>query len=254
MRPTFVTFLFLSLSFVSSMSAQIKKPDPPAVKVPFSGSLQAVAVITDNADSIHGKARLFQRRSTRDPWKSVGEYFPVVVGRSGLAWDVDSAPVTAREFKKEGDGRSPAGMMPLTAGFGVSEKPEGLRLPYTRLGEFTECVDDTASTHYNRIVDRLKVGNFDWKSSEKMLAIGEQYSLGVFVAYNSYPVLRGNGSCIFLHVWKDADSGTSGCTAMARPDLERLAAWLDPAKTPYLVQLTASQYKQYQRSWNLPKQ
>ena len=98
----------------------------------------------------------------------------------------------------------------------------------------------------------MKVGNFDWKSSEKMLEVGEQYGLGVFVAYNSYPVIRGNGSCIFLHVWKDQAIGTSGCTAMERKDLERLVAWLQPSKNPYLVQLPEDAYKKYRKSWNLP--
>src|SRR5262249_47021952 len=39
---------------------------------------------------------------------------------------------------------------------------------------------------------------------------------------------RGAGSCIFLHVWRDAASPTVGCTAMAKPALAELLAWLDP--------------------------
>jgi D-alanyl-D-alanine dipeptidase len=99
----------------------------------------------------------------------------------------------------------------------------------------------------------MQVGNFDWKSSEKMLAVGDQYDLGVFVAYNTYPVVRGNGSCIFLHVWKDAATGTSGCTAMAHRDLERIVGWLEPAKNPYLVQMPEEIYSENQKKWNLPK-
>ena len=179
--------------------------------------------------------------------------FPIVVGRSGLEWAQDSAPEKATQFKKEGDGKSPAGLFPLTFVFGSAVKPEQLTFPYKRLERQTECVDDINSTHYNRVVGRLQVGNFDWKSSEKMLEIGAQYDLGVFVAYNSYPVVRGNGSCIFLHIWKDASTPTSGCTAMERTDLERIVAWIDPAKNPYLVQLTEDEYKDLRKSWNLPK-
>ena len=98
----------------------------------------------------------------------------------------------------------------------------------------------------------MKVGNFDWKSSEKMLEVGDQYDLGVFVAYNSYPALRGNGSCIFLHIWKDADTGTAGCTAMAREDLEKVVKWLDPKKNPHLIQMPEQTYQTYRQSWNLP--
>ena len=155
--------------------------------------------------------------------------------------------------KIEGDGRSPAGLFPLTASFGTSSKPVGVELPYTKLDRFTECVDDVKSNFYNRIVNRMQVGNFDWKSSEKMLAVGTQYDLGVFVAYNTYPVEKGRGSCIFLHIWKDAVSGTSGCTAMERRDLERIVAWLSPAKNPCLVQMPKEIYEKRQKSWKLPK-
>jgi D-alanyl-D-alanine dipeptidase len=157
------------------------------------------------------------------------------------------------KIKAEGDGNAPAGMYPLISAFGTSSKPNAVELPYTRLDQYTECVDDAKSSFYNKIVNRMHVGNFDWKSSEKMLAVGEQYSLGVFVAYNTYPVERLRGSCIFLHVWKDANTGTAGCTAMERRHLERLVAWLSPAKFPYLVQMPSEVYDKRRKTWKLPK-
>ena len=236
-----------------SLTAQIKKPEPPAVKIPFPESRQAVVVTTKDWNTTQGKARLYERSAQTATWNAKGETFAVVLGRSGMAWAQDSAPEKVTQFKAEGDGRSPAGMFPLTYAFGVSMKPESLTFPYTRVVEHTECVDDVNSHHYNKIVGRDKVGIFDWKSSEKMLEIGEPYSLGVFVAYNSYPVVKGNGSCIFLHVWKDAATPTAGCTAMARTDLERIVSWLEPGHHPYLVQLPETEYKSLRKSWNLPK-
>jgi len=249
------TFLLqiLLIGVTVLVSAQVKKPEPPPVNVPFAESLQAVVVTTKDWNATSGTARLYERRTQRDKWRSVGENFPIVVGRTGLAWAQDSAPERATEFKREGDGKSPAGTFPLTFIFGSAVKPEQLTFPYTRLESQTECVDDVNSTHYNKVVGRLKVGNFDWNSSEKMLEIGPQYDLGVFVAYNSYPVVKGNGSCIFLHIWKDALSPTSGCTAMERPNLERIAGWLDQSKNPYLVQLTEAEHGRYRKAWNLPK-
>jgi D-alanyl-D-alanine dipeptidase len=231
----------------------VKKPNPPAEKVPFSRSLQAIVVTTDGWAAIQGKARLFERTSPAGNWRRIGKEIPVVVGRNGLAWDADSAPEGSLQHKQEGDGKSPGGLFPLTFSFGTSAKPEGLSLPYKKLERFTECVDDARSSHYNTVVDRMKVGNNDWKSSEKMLDVGEQYGLGVFVAYNSYPVTAGSGSCIFLHIWKDAATGTSGCTAMDRRDLERIVGWLEPSKNPYLIQLPQEAYNKYRKSWNLPK-
>lgn len=241
--------LFLALT----ASAQVKKPEPPAVKPAFADSLQAIAVTTGHWDDTRGKARLFERKDARASWKPVGAEFAITVGRSGMAvddtasWNKDSAIVA----KKEGDGRSPAGLFPLTYAFGKTETAD-TKLKYLKVVENTECVDDVNSHHYNKIVNRSRVGIFDWKSSEKMLEITPEYDLGVFVAYNSYPAAKGRGSCIFLHIWESPGDATSGCTAMSREDLERVVAWLDPKKNPYLVQMPESAYTNYERTWKLP--
>ncbi len=250
MRAIRLALFILMAAFAAS--GQQKTVPEPAVKIPFAESLQAVVVRTDNWTATTGKAQLFERSSLTAKWKKSGKEFPIVVGRSGLAWGIESAPEAAAAFKKEGDGNAPAGMFPLTFAFGSSDAGRSA-LPYTRLESSTECVDDAASSHYNTIVDRMKVGSLDWNSSEKMLEVGEEYGLGVFVSYNTYPVRRGDGSCIFLHVWKDAETPTSGCTAMDRADLERVVAWLNPARNPYLVQLPRDEYKRYRKAWNLPK-
>ena len=250
-RPISLLIALVALSI--SAYTQVKKPEPPPVKIPFAESLQAVVVTTADWNATTGTARLYERSTATSKWRAAGEEFPIVVGRSGLAWAQDSAPERATQFKKEGDGKSPAGAFPLTFAFGPSTKPEQLTFPYKRVESQTECIDDVNSHHYNKIVGRLQVGIFDWKSSEKMLEIKPEYDLGVFVAYNSYPVVKGNGSCIFLHIWKDAATPTSGCTAMERPNVERITSWLDAAKNPYLVQLTKDEYKALRKSWNLPK-
>lgn len=203
-------------------------------------------------------ARRYERGGPRARWKMVGESFPVLLGRSGMGYGSDTGPLPLKRpdnapSKAEGDGRSPAGAFPITSAFGSASKPEHLDFPYTKLESSTECVDDLASSHYNTIVDRFKVGNFDWKSSEKMLDVGEEYGLGMFVGYNSYPVKRSEGSCIFLHVWKDEETPTSGCTSMSRRNVEMVLSWLEAEKTPYLVQLPEAEYKRLRGSWRLPK-
>ncbi|MGD9628926.1 MAG: L,D-transpeptidase [Pyrinomonadaceae bacterium] len=241
----------LLLVLAAGISAQIKRPEPPPMKVPFAESLQAVVVTTDDWTATSGEAQAYERKDPTSKWKAFGKEFDIVLGRTGLAWAQDSAPETVGDFKKEGDGKSPAGMFPLTFGFGKAESITS-KLSYRKIEDQTECVDDPESTHYNKVVGRLQVGIFDWKSSEKMALITPEYDLGVFVGYNSYPVVKGNGSCIFLHIWKDARSPTSGCTAMARNDLERIVEWLDPTKNPYLVQMPEGEYSRYKKAWNLP--
>ena len=117
----FLHLLALLVISTAMISAQVKTPGSPAVKVPFAESLQALVVTTAGPTAVQGKARLYQRRSATAKWKSVGDEFPVVVGRSGLGWSVDSAPEGVTDLKKEGDGRSPAGLLPLT--FAVILKP-----------------------------------------------------------------------------------------------------------------------------------
>jgi len=242
------------IAFAVVSYAQVKTSEPVAVKIPFAQSLQAVVVTTDNWTATAGTAAIFERKNAKSDWKQIDDAFPVVVGRNGMAWaDLLNGDIDMTKIKQEGDGNSPAGLFPLTSSFGTGSKPNAVDLPYTKLDQYTECVDDAKSGFYNRIVNRMQVGNFDWRTSEKMLAIGEPYELGVFVGYNSYPVEKGRGSCIFLHVLKDSTSGTAGCTAMERRNLERIVGWASPAKNPYLVQMPKGIYDKKRKSWKLPK-
>lgn len=248
-------FSLLTLFLCANAFAQTKNISPPP-QFAYSKSLQAVVVTTADWSAVQGNAQKFERKNAKSEWKAVGESFAVVVGKNGMAWGagLNELPSdTGRLLMKvEGDGKAPAGIFALSSAFGSGEKPPAAKLPYAKLDEFTECVDDVNSAHYNRIVDRMKVGNFDWKSSEKMLAVGAEYDLGVFVEHNAEKQ-KGGGSCIFLHVWKDANSGTAGCTAMARENVEAIVNWLDPAKNPVLIQLPADSYAQFQTKWKLPK-
>ncbi len=248
--------LLLILFSVTHILAQVKTISPPRVEVPYSESLQAVVITTKNWSAINGTAQFFERENTKSIWKETGKSFPIVVGVNGMAWSdgLNELPSDTGRLlmKTEGDGKSPAGIFSLTSAFGTTGNSGKYKLPYTKLTEYTECVDDVKSFHYNKIVNRMQVGNFDWKSSEKMLEIVPQYDLGVFVEHN-FERQSGAGSCIFLHIWKDSKTGTAGCTAMERKNIETVLAWLDPQKNPVLIQLPADSYKQFQTKWKLPK-
>jgi len=243
--------------FTVSLFAQVKIVPTPTPKIPFSASLQTVVVTTKDWTATNGTAQIFERKNTKSNWKSVGESFPVVIGKNGMAWGLGLNALPSDTgmilMKKEGDGKSPAGIFPLTSAFGTIEKAGFIKFPYTKIQEWTECIDDVNSNHYNKIVNRMQAGVFDWKSSEKMLEIGAEYDLGIFVGHNINPISKGSGSCIFLHIWKDANETTLGCTAMARENIENLLKFFDPSKNPVLIQLPQDSYKQYQKAWKLPK-
>jgi len=222
---------------------------------PLARARQVVVVTTRGWDDVPGTLRRFERKGKSGAWARVGADVPVAVGRNGLGWGVGLVETGGTEgpAKKEGDGRAPAGVFALGSAFGFAPFREAawLRLPYVPLTDTVECVDDTASRHYNRIVDRLAVGDFDWNSSERMRSI-EGYRWGLFVRHNAAPPVAGRGSCIFLHIWAGAGQGTAGCTAMEEERLTELLRWLDPKRLPLLVQLPETEYARLRAAWRLP--
>ena len=235
-----------------SVAAGAQQAPRAASAIPASAR-QLVLVVTPAWDTTAGTMRRYTRRSASASWRPVGAAVPVVVGASGLAWGADSLGGPDDPHKREGDGRSPAGIFPLegTFGFAPASAMSRLRMPYVPLLAGTECVDDTASVHYNTVLDRARAPSVDWSSSEHMRRIA-QYRFGVLVGYNTRPVSRGRGSCIFLHIWDGPGSSTAGCTAFPRADVERLVGWLDRAKHPVLVQLPAAEYARLKGRWALP--
>ncbi len=218
-------------------------------------SRQMVVVTTEDWGRVAGFLQRFEGQNDETPWLAVGSPIPVVVGRNGLGWGRGLHPsATDEPQKKEGDGKSPAGIFSLSSAFGFAppEQMKFLRLSYLQVTDALECVDDVQSARYNTITDNTHILNADWKSSEKMLEVGEQYRLGMVVDHNMAPRAAGKGSCIFIHIWKGNGSGTSGCTAMAKEQLEKIMAWLDSGAQPVLVQLPKMEYQRLQTEWKLP--
>jgi len=252
-RLASVLLLGVALGLVSAspVLAQQARARHTASPVP-AAARQLVLVVTPTWDTTSGTMRTYARSSAHAPWRRVGPSVPVVVGASGLAW-ADSLGADGDPHKREGDGRSPAGVFPLDSAFGFAPASAmtQLRLPYVPLLAGTECVDDTSSVHYNTVVDRDRVPKVDWTSSEHMRRIA-QYQVGVMVGYNTKPIQPRRGSCIFLHIWNGPGSSTAGCTAFPRADVEALLTWLDPKQEPVLVQLPAVEYSRLKKSWALP--
>jgi zinc D-Ala-D-Ala dipeptidase len=234
-------------------------PSPLSAQRPLARAQQLVVVTTPGWDATTGELRRFVRDGIASPWRRVGSAVPIVVGRTGLAWGAGfdrlaaAGLPTAGPRKKEGDGRSPAGVYSFGQAFGFAPAASmrWLRLPYLRLTPSTECVDDQRSVHYNAVVDRNAVARVDWRSSERMRQI-DVYRLGVIVDYNGAPAIKGRGSCIFFHIWSGPRSTTAGCTALDATELRQLMTWLDPRARPAVVQVPAAIYARMRREWGLP--
>jgi D-alanyl-D-alanine dipeptidase len=236
-----------------TLPAQAREPNA------IESSTQVLVVTTADWNAVEGTLQRYERATPRKKWQPVGEAITVVVGKNGLGWgsgtlatSSDKIRAAADPVKKEGDGKAPAGVFALGTVFGYAPQPlPGSKLPYLNLTTSVECVDDTSSKSYNRIVDRTSIVP-DWNSSEHMLRSDELYRWGIFVNHNSNPPAPGAGSCIFLHIWRGPGQGTVGCTAMPQPQLESLLTWLDPSRKPLLIQLPAPQYERLKKQWKLP--
>jgi L,D-peptidoglycan transpeptidase YkuD (ErfK/YbiS/YcfS/YnhG family) len=227
-------------------------PAQVAPRTMLADAQQLVVVRTGDWSTTVGVLQRYERRSGPLVWTPVGRSIPIVVGRTGLAWGIGFDAFASNEpIKHEGDGKSPAGIFPLDTAFGFALSMPTVKLPYVPLRTTSDCVDDTASTHYNTVVDRDRVENVDWKSAEKMREIS-QYRIGVIIGYNAAPPVKPRGSCVFLHIWAGPESHTAGCTAMEASALQDLMMWLDPRKRPVIVQLTDGAYDRLRAAWELP--
>ncbi len=149
------------------------------------------------------------------PWSAV-------IGRSGLA--------PAGE-KREGDGRTPSGVYPAQTAFGNAPAIK-TGLIYRQATAHDFWIDDIASVQYNQWVS----GDVPGVSHEKMLRTDGLYNLGAVIEYNTAPIVTGNGSAIFLHIWRDhGTKPTSGCVALGERRLRKLLAWLDAQQKPLII-------------------
>ncbi|MEQ8480278.1 MAG: L,D-transpeptidase family protein [Hoeflea sp.] len=149
------------------------------------------------------------RRSPSNPLQGIVRIGPHVfraaLGRGGL---------TRR--KREGDGATPIGRMPVLAGFrrgGMQDRDNaGLRL--LRVGTRDGWCDAPGHPSYNRPV-RLPFR----ASHETLLRDDVLYDFGFVLDWNLRSRRRGLGSAIFLHVAKPGYPPTEGCIALSRRDM-----------------------------------
>lgn len=264
MKPALLLLALLLMPLTRSTFAAQSAEEELTV---FAQSTQLIVVTTPDWSTLQGHLQRYERANPHAEWQPVGDSIPVVVGKNGMAWgrglirtDNPEIRTASDPVKKEGDGKSPAGVFALGRAFGYDSQPlPGLKMQYLALTPSIECVDDSHSKLYNRVVDHNKVTS-DWNSSEHMRDTGESYRWGAIVGHNGIlaegedtPPIPYGGSCIFLHVWQNATSGTAGCTAMEPVLLKTMLVWLDPMHKPLLVQLPTAQYAQLLQRWNLPK-
>jgi L,D-peptidoglycan transpeptidase YkuD (ErfK/YbiS/YcfS/YnhG family) len=216
---------------------------------------QLVLVVTPDWNADHGTLRTFER--TASAWREQGDARDVTVGRAGTAWGIGlHAMRTDGPRKREGDGRSPAGVFAIGDAFGYAATA-ATGLHYRASSGSDYCIDASASPLYNRIVDARGVGADAVAASTEPMrrdlhANGDQrYRLGFVIEHNAGAQVDA-GSCIFAHLWKSPTDATSGCTAMSDDTMQSLLGWLRPGQHPIFVLLPQGEYMRLHQAWHLP--
>ena len=219
----------------------------------FGAAGQVLLVTTSGWDAVQGSLQRFERAG--GTLVKVGAPLPVWLGTKGLAWRSDDGappPPAAGPVKREGDQRSPAGVLTFGGMWGyAAQPPEGVKLPYRPSTDCDRCVDDPDHADYGRIVSTGGAAP-TWRSAERLRLETDHYRWLVVIHYNDLRPVKGAGSCIFLHVAPAPGGGTAGCTALAPDDLLTLLRWLDPARNPLLVQVPDAALASAAAAWHLP--
>lgn len=223
----------LLLTPASAGAASFTVDAPPQAVTPVQGrdlpesaekiigpSTQLLLVRNTNPADVEVRVMALERRDGR--WQMPFAPLEGVIGRKGFAPPGE---------KREGDGRTPSGIYPLGMVFGYAAS-FSTRMPYRQATPDDLWVDDVEAPDYNQWVKR---GETKASSFERMRRDDDAYKYGIVVEYNTQPILKGQGSAIFLHLWRGRGMPTAGCIALAERDLLRILGWLDPAANPLII-------------------
>ena len=221
---------------------------------------QAVIGIAEGWNSSHVTLSVVEKNASGQ-WVRVLGPFKGRLGRNGLVWGLGIHATPGRAtVKREGDGRSPAGVFAI-GGLWVTNKnyvKHHRSIPYVKVGPNDLWVSDVNYPKlYNRHIRLDHPARTEWELREQMRQTDYAHSIKLLICHNTAerrggPVV-GAGSSIFFHIWrKNGDSPTAGCTAMAEANLRAIIARLQPSRHPVYILLPHAEYARLRQSWRLP--
>lgn len=141
----------------------------------------------------------------------------VALGRSGI-----------RALKREGDGGTPLGRLPIRKLLYRADRVTRPRtaLPVRVIKDHDGWCEDPADRNYNRLVKLSPRSSVD-----RLRRTDHLYDLVLVLGYNDRPRVRGKGSAIFVHLARPGYAPTAGCIALSRRDLSALLAQIRPGSS-----------------------
>lgn len=243
--------LFLFLFLLVSLAADAVVP---------AQTSQAIIGVAEGWNSSHVTLSLVERLPG-GAWQRVLGPIPGRLGNNGLVWGLGLHPnPRGAVVKKEGDGRSPAGVFALGGLWTTNRTPvkHDRRIPEVKVGPRDLWVSDVSRpTLYNRHVRLDHPAATPWELHEQMRQTDYPHSIKLLIRHNTEETpgrpIPGAGSSIFFHIWRrDGKSPTAGCTSMPEANLRAIIARLDPSRSPVYILLPRAEYARLRKAWRLP--
>ena len=138
------------------------------------------------------------------------QIFRAALGRGGI-----------KVHKQEGDEATPAGVLPLRRVLYRADRQTrpDCAVRIEPLAPNEVWCDDPGHRDYNKMVRAPHEGRH-----EELWRTDDLYDIVGVLGWNDQPVVKGQGSAIFLHVARRDLAPTEGCIALALPELRRLLA------------------------------
>ena len=257
-KVLYIIFVMAMLNSCKEPTIEYKDLEENNIKLEKSVSVeelnaeQLIVVLVEKNNAINGLLRRFE--NINDKWVQIDSSISVTIGKNGLAkGNGEEVEFDASgTIKREGDGKSPSGIFTIGSAFGfdLPDTNMDIKLPFYHITEVSRCIEDSNSIYYNQIVNESDIEK-DWDSADRMRAVN-LYKWGFFVNHNT-PSIKGFGSCVFFHIWRAPGKYTLGCTAMSEKNILTLLQWIDPEKSPLLIQYNRLDYLKIASLIDIPK-
>ena len=138
--------------------------------------------------------------------------YKCALGRNGI-----------KKKKQEGDGCTPEGIYSLGPLYYRADRIKKIKTYFNTIPIEKDMFwsDYPQSQYYNKLI------KFKDSSYENLYKENHTYDIILVINYNLSPIIKGNGSAIFLHVAKKDFSPTSGCIALRKKCLFEILEKLD---------------------------
>ena len=133
--------------------------------------------------------------------------------------------------KKEGDLTTPKGLFGLGLLYYRKDKIKLLKCKIKKraIKKGMGWCNDSKSKKYNQEI------SFPFKyGAEKLYRKGKVYDIFINIKYNHFPIVKGKGSAIFLHLCDKKYKSTNGCIAVERKNFLKILPLINN-KTKILI-------------------